>query len=77
MLHRRSRQDGRYSLLLPITVPVMGFDLEDIQLDLELTSDLTLAVFASSGRLNKKHSVRRETQELRFAYSIAQERGVK
>jgi hypothetical protein len=55
----------------------MGFDLEDIQLDLELTSDLTLAVFASSGRLNKKHSVRRETQELRFAYSIAQERGVK
>lgn len=70
LLHRRSRPEDYYALLLPVPVAVMGFNLEDIHLDLELTSDLTLGVTARSGRLNGNHTVRKETQELRFAYAL-------
>jgi molecular chaperone DnaK len=70
LLHRRSRLEDPYSLLLPVPVTVMGFNLEDIHLDLRLTSDLTLGITARSGRLNGHHTVNEETQELRFAYSL-------
>jgi hypothetical protein len=53
----------------------MGFNLEDIHLDLELTSDLTLGITARSGRLNGHHTVKKETQELRFAYSLQENGG--
>jgi molecular chaperone DnaK len=72
LLHRRSRPEDRYGLLLQVPVPVMGFDLEDIHLGLELTRDLTLGVTARSGRLNGDNAIRKETQELRFAYSLVQ-----
>jgi len=72
LLHRRTQPGDHYGLLLPVAVPVMGFDLEDIHLALELTCDLTLDVTARSGRLNARHTIRKETQELRFAYSLLQ-----
>lgn len=72
LLHRRTQPGDHYGLLLPVPVPVMGFDLEDIHLALELTCDLTLGVTARSGRLNARHTIRKETQELRFAYSLLQ-----
>ena len=75
LLHRRSRPEDRYGLLLPVPVTVMGFNLEDIHLDLELTSDLTLGITARSGRLNGYHTVKKETQELRFAYSLHEHGG--
>jgi molecular chaperone DnaK len=75
LLHRRSRPEDRYGLLLPVPVTVMGFNLEDIHLDLELTFDLTLGITARSGRLNGHNTVKKETQELRFAYSLHEHGG--
>jgi molecular chaperone DnaK len=68
----KSRSDvpDRHELALQFSVPVGGFDGERISLTYSITPDLVLQMKAQSNTRGDAGEIRRQYEELRFAYHI-------